>query len=167
MIKIASAGRSGSAWLCNILSGAGLSVVHEWFPYNVTKPDAVADTTWLYSAEEFWGSLSPNDAVIVLDREQPGRLASINKLLGSHDWTVLNKRWHEFLNKAIYSDHRHIHHFNYENLFDLHTRDQLRHILFQQGHSDAGLDRHWNFSVSMRITNQRSELDVRRALGLV
>lgn len=167
MIKICSAGRSGSAWLANVLSACSLNVVHEFLPYNVVKPDAVSDTTWLWNPNEFWGSLSPEDAVVILDREEEGRMASINKLLGTRDWSVLNQRWKEFLAMSFESTHRHIHRFSYENLFDLTNRDQIRHVLFQQGHSDANLDRHWNFSIGMKTINWKSEMDCKRSLGLV
>ena len=166
MIKIASAGRSGSAWLCNILSGVGLKTVHEFYPYNVTQPDAVADTTWMMNPKGFWDSLSPSDTLVVIDRETKGRLASIHNLLGEYDSTYLDQCWADFVLAASEGVHPNTYLFSYESLFDLETRDQVRHMLFANGHSDTNLDNMWNASISMRITNWKSELNVRRALGL-
>lgn len=157
MIYIASAGRSGSGWLCALLTACSLRVVHEWFPFNVIKPDAQAETEWVHDQEAFWNALSPNDTLIVLDRNWKARRAAVKRLFGEQPSHDLDTLWSQFVCKAAEGLHQNTHFLSYEKLFDTETRDRLHHILFAAGHSTSNLDNAFNFLRNMRVTNKVSE----------
>lgn len=157
MILIASAGRSGSGWLCSVLTACSLTCVHEWFPFNVIKPDAQAETEWVHNQGAFWNALSPNDTLIVLDRNKQARRSSVNRLFGWSNTRDLEDLWSQFVRSASEGAHPNTHFFTYERLFDTETRDRLRQILFAAGHDTSNLDNAFNFLRTMRVTNKASE----------
>lgn len=160
-IYIVSAGRSGSGWLATCLMAAGLRTVHEWTPHNVIDPEVVADTTLVWNADTFLDNLKPTDAVIVLDRDRKEIEASVTKLVGNHDWSVLFSRF-ERLKEGLRDaakrgtlvatvEHKHL--FSLEGLgrvCGLLERIYLNLDLRR-------LEEIWDFMQHMRVTNKSVE----------
>lgn len=168
-IYIVSAGRSGSGWLSTCLMAAGLRTVHEWTPYDVVDPEVVADTTLVWNADSFLDSLKPDDAVIVLTRDREEIEASVTKLVGKHDWSLLFSRFERLKEglqdaakrgtKVATIDHKYLFGFlGYRSVCDLLSSDypdidrlRLRDI--------------WEFMQHMRVTNKSVEDRVKASYG--
>lgn len=164
MIVICSAGRSGTAWLASVFAAQGLKVRHEWIPLGVVDPDVIADTALLWDIQ-FVGGLSANDIIILIDRDQESRMASIDKLLGKRDYSRLNELWAD-LKTALRASPAKLYEMTYERLFDVQTRDVVRNILFAAGHPSDNLNSFWDFFVNIRATNHKAEALCKASLGL-
>jgi hypothetical protein len=169
-IYIVSAGRSGSGWLSSVLAGCGLSVVHEWTPFNAVNPDVVSNTEWLWNREAFLASLTMNDVVIVLDRDREAREASVNKLLGEHDWNQVNEQW-ERLNVSLLwalppPKYKGLYYVDYKELFSDAGYDLIEHALRIAERDTSNLRNMWDFMRHMRVTNNTVEQMVKESYGL-
>lgn len=161
-IYIVSAGRSGSGWLSSVLAGCGLRVVHEWTPYNVVDPEVVSSTEWIWNRETFLASLTMDDVVIVLDRDRKAREASVNKLLGEHDWSLLNEKW-EQLKDAVDSHGCGCVFVDYEDLFTEAGYERVEIALGIAKRDTSNLRNMWDFMVHMKVTNNTSEQTVKES----
>ena len=161
-VYILSPGRCGSGWLSTLFAGCGLRVSHEWYG-TADIPDVVSDTSYMWAQETFLGSLSPHDICIVLDRDEKERTASVEKLLGPHDWTHLEKAWVEFKaelkklpNTAVWID--------YKDLFSRATKEQLFQILYYHtGAATGNFQNMYDMLVNMRVTNLKAETEVKNS----
>jgi hypothetical protein len=168
-IYIVSAGRSGSGWLSSVLAGCGLSVVHEWTPFNAVNPDVVSNTEWLWNREAFLASLTMNDVMIVLDRDREDREASVNKLLGEHDWSLLNEKWEELkgaIEERWGSTIRHVIRVDYSELFSDTGFGKVDLALDIIDQDTSNLRNMWDFMRHMRVTNNTVEQMVKESYGL-
>jgi hypothetical protein len=165
-IYIVSAGRSGSGWLSSVLAGCGLRVVHEWTPYNVVDPEVVSSTEWIWNQRSFLASLTMDDVVIVLDREKEAREASVDKLLGTHDWSLLNDRWRILRDSIFYKMDLLWVSIDYEDLFGEEGYEAVKRVLHIAKRDTSNLRNMWDFMVHMRVTNKTSEQIVKESYGL-
>lgn len=177
MIYLVSAGRSGSAWLCAVLSACGLTVRHEGYPV-IDKPDVLSDTTWLWNNGELVNSLAVRnrvaitDTVILLDRDRKAIERSVAKLIGREcnwdraftNWEKLkNDIWNKGLTQILRSGFR----IQYEDMFEPRFKDILVAILSSSGHRDKihNVDRVLKLFVNFRVTNLSSEEETIQSYG--
>jgi hypothetical protein len=169
-IYIVSAGRSGSGWLSSVLAGCGLSVVHEWTPFNAVNPDVVSNTEWLWNREAFLASLTMNDVVVVLDRDREDREASVNKLLGKRDWSNVHEQWEKLKEgleeRWVSSPYREGLWLHYEDLFTELGYTLIAHTLSVAERDTSNLRNMWDFMRHMRVTNNTVEQMVKESYGL-
>jgi hypothetical protein len=169
-IYIVSAGRSGSGWLSSVLAGCGLSVVHEWTPFNAVNPDVVSDTSWLWNRETFLASLTMNDVVIVLDRDREDREASVNKLLGKRDWSNVNEQWEKLKDSLIVAlpapKYKGLYYVDYKELFSDAGCGLIEEALRVAERDTSNLRNMWDFMRHMRVTNNTVEQMVKESYGL-
>lgn len=165
MIWILSAGRSGSGWLSSIFAACNCRVVHEWFPTDVVDPDVISDTSLVHDIDQFVGGLSAKDVVIILDRDAKQRLRSVEKLLGKRDYSDVIAKWGQ-LKDAVRKTHAQVYDMTYEGLFDVTTREVIRHILFAAGFPTDNLNNFFGFMKHQRVTNNTSEALTKESLGL-
>lgn len=167
-IYIVSAGRSGTGWLSSVLAGCGLKVVHEWTPFNVVDPDVVSNTEWLWNRETFLGALTMDDVVLVIDRNREDREASVNKLLGEHDWSQLHEQWEKL--KAGVDDWGAalgaVYWLHYKDLFTDFGYIQVDFALRSAKHDTSNLRNMWDFMRHMKVTNNTVEQMVKESYGL-
>ncbi len=164
-IYVVSAGRSGTGWLCSVLAGCGLKVQHEWTPFNVVDPDVVANTEWVWNQGMLLSSLTVNDVVIVIDRDREAREASVNKLLGKHDWSRLHEQWEKLkanveLSPAIKVP------LSYGRLHTEESFTLLHGTLRIAERDTSNLRNMWDFMRHMKVTNNTVEQMVKESYGL-
>ena len=117
----------------------------------------------MWAQGSFLGALSPHDILIVLDRDEKGRTASVEKLLGPHDWTHLEKAWEEFKteikklpNTTCWID--------YKELFSRTTKEKLFQLLYYNtGATTGNFEPMWDLLKNMRVTNLTAEREVKNS----
>lgn len=166
MIRILSAGRSGSGWLCSVLKAAGLRVMHEGF--GDSNPDVYSETSDLWRTSEVVDEvLYKTQTAIVLDRGREDIEASIDKLLGERSWDDLFFHWKE-LKRHLVINNAYCSFIDYSNLFDEHGMRTVQGVLYGRANFDRDcrskwclaaerLPDLWTFYRSFRITNQAAE----------
>lgn len=167
MIRILSAGRSGSGWLCSVLKAAGLRVMHEGF--GDSNPDVYSETSDLWRIEETIEQIQlENQTVILLDRDREEVEASVAKYLGpDHDWTALAKHW-RLLQQRLKARLFYLAPVPYDLLFGIEGMVAVQNALHYAGSNTDDekakwyvaaemLPDLWTFYRSFRITNQAAE----------
>lgn len=169
MIYIVSAGRSGSGWLSTCLMAAGLRTKHEWVPYNVIDPEVVADTSLVWNVDSFLDNLKPTDAVIVLNRDRKEIEASVTKLVGNHDWSVLFSCFERLKEGLQYAAKRGIQVATVEHKLLFGPGGLSRICSLLEGiYPDLDyrrLGEVWTFMLHMRVTNKTVEARVKDSYG--